>query len=100
MKFCANQDFIYIIAHVDESKEELQSCYKLTKEGLEDITKECPVEILIPTDPTELSDPKQIGSSKATREAHDTPRTSRRKKTEGVQQLSSASEETTSESPG
>jgi hypothetical protein len=46
-----------------------------------------------------LSNPKQLGSSKATYEAHDTPRTSRRKKIEEVHNLSSASEETTSESP-
>jgi hypothetical protein len=47
-----------------------------------------------------LSDPKQIGSSEATHEAHDTPRTSWRKKIEEVQNLSSALEETTSESLG
>jgi hypothetical protein len=33
-------NFIYIIAHRDESKEELQSYYKLTDEDMEEITKE------------------------------------------------------------
>jgi hypothetical protein len=46
-----------------------------------------------------LSDPELIGSPKATRKEHDTPRTNKRKKIEEVQNLSSASEETTSESP-
>jgi hypothetical protein len=40
MKFRAYRHFIYITARVDESKEELQSYYKLTKECLEEITKE------------------------------------------------------------
>ena len=47
-----------------------------------------------------MSDPELIGSSEATHKEHDTAGTNRRKKTEEVQQLSSASEETASESPG
>jgi hypothetical protein len=47
-----------------------------------------------------MSDPELIGSSKATHKEHDTHGTSRRKNTKEVQNLSSASEETTSESPG
>jgi hypothetical protein len=47
-----------------------------------------------------MSDPKLIGSLEATHEEHDTPGPSRQKKTEEVQNLSSASEETTSETPG
>jgi hypothetical protein len=42
MKFRADRNFIYITAHADESKEELQSYYKLTEEDLEEITKEFP----------------------------------------------------------
>jgi hypothetical protein len=42
MKFCVDRNFIYIIAHADKSKEELQSYYNLTKEDLEEITKEWP----------------------------------------------------------
>jgi hypothetical protein len=100
MNFRADQHFIYITAHVDESKEELQSYYNITEEYLEEITKDWPTELLIPADPTELSDPEQIEISEATREEHDTPGTSIRKKTEEVQQLSSASEETALESSG
>jgi hypothetical protein len=46
-----------------------------------------------------MSDP-ELDSSEATHKEHDTPGTSRRKKTEEVQQLSSTSDETASESPG
>jgi hypothetical protein len=49
--------------------------------------------------PAKMSDPKLIGSSEATHEEHDTPGPSKRKKTEEVQNLSSASDKTTSESP-
>jgi hypothetical protein len=50
IKFCADRHFIYINAREDESKEELQSYYKLTEEDLEEITKEWPTEFLIPVD--------------------------------------------------
>jgi hypothetical protein len=50
MKFHADRHFIYITVHGDEHKEELQSYYKLTEEDLEEITKEWPIEILIPVD--------------------------------------------------
>jgi hypothetical protein len=39
-KFRADSHFIYVIACRDESKEELQSYYKLTDEDMEEITKE------------------------------------------------------------
>jgi hypothetical protein len=45
-----------------------------------------------------MSDP-ELDSSEATPKEHDTPGTSRRKKTEEVQDLRSASEKTTSVSP-
>jgi hypothetical protein len=44
-----------------------------------------------------LFDPELIRSPKATHEEHDTPRTNIRKKIKEVQNLSSASEETTLE---
>jgi hypothetical protein len=47
-----------------------------------------------------MSDLELIGNSEATHEEHDTPGTNRRKKTKEVQNLSSASDETASESPG
>jgi hypothetical protein len=84
----------------DKHKEELRSYYKLTEEDLEEITKDWSAELLIPTDPTEMSDPELIGSPETTHEAKDTPGTSRRKNTKEVQDLSSTSEETTSVSPG
>jgi hypothetical protein len=42
VKSHADQHFIYIIVHIDESKEELQSYYKLIDDDMEQITKECP----------------------------------------------------------
>jgi hypothetical protein len=100
VKFHADRHFIYITAHGDEHKEVLQSYYKLTEEDLEEITKEWIADLLIPIDPTKLSDPELIGSPVVTREEYDTPGTSRRKKKEEIQELSNASEETASESPG
>jgi hypothetical protein len=100
MKFHVDRYFIYITAHTDEHKEEIKSYYKLTEEDLEEITKDWSAELLIPADPAEMFDPELIGSSEATHEEHNTPGTNRRKKTEKVQNLSSASEETTSESLG
>jgi hypothetical protein len=46
-KFCSDRNFIYIIVHKDEHKEDLQSYYKLTRDDMEEITKEWPVEFLI-----------------------------------------------------
>jgi hypothetical protein len=50
MKFHVDRHFIYITARIDESKEELQSYYKLREEKLEEITKEWPAEFLITVD--------------------------------------------------
>jgi len=47
-KFHVDRHFIYITMREDESKEKLQSYYKLTDEDMEDITKEWPVEFLVP----------------------------------------------------
>jgi hypothetical protein len=55
MKFGMDYHFIYITARVDEHKEQLQSYYKLTEEDLEEITKECSVDLLISADPAEMS---------------------------------------------
>jgi hypothetical protein len=96
MKFHTDQHFIYIIARADEHKEQLQSYYKLTEEDLEEITKDWLVYLLIPANPTEMSDPN---SSKTTQNEHDTPRPSRRKNTREVQDLSNTSGKTASVSP-
>jgi hypothetical protein len=60
---------------------------------LEEITKDWSVDLLIPADPAEISD---IDSPET---AQDTPRPSKTKKTEEVQDLSSASVKTASISP-
>ena len=66
---------------------------------MEEITKEWPIEILVPVDQAELFDPDLIGSLMVTREEYDAPSSSRRKKKEEAQELNIASEETTSNSP-
>jgi hypothetical protein len=56
IKFHIDRHFIYIIVRADEHKEEIQSYYKLTEEDLEEITKDWLTGLLIPIDPTEMSD--------------------------------------------
>jgi hypothetical protein len=51
-KFHTDRNFIYITAHEDEHKEELQSYYNLTEEDMEEITKEWPAKFLIPVEQT------------------------------------------------
>jgi hypothetical protein len=63
------------------------------EEDLEEITKDWSIDLLIPVDPVEISD---IDSPET---AQDTPRPSRTKKTEEVQDLDSASVKTASISP-
>jgi hypothetical protein len=87
VKFRADRHFIYITAHIDKHKEELQSYYKLTEEDMEEITKEWPEEFLVPVEHAELSDPDLIGSPVVTREEYDAPNSSRRKKKEEVHEL-------------
>jgi hypothetical protein len=69
-KFCADPHFIYIIARRDESKEELQSYYKLRDEDMEQITKEWPEEFLVPIVDAKLSKNDTIGSPMVTRVEH------------------------------
>jgi hypothetical protein len=47
VKFRTDRNFNYITTRRDESKEELQSYYKLTKEDMEEITKEWPTEFFV-----------------------------------------------------
>jgi hypothetical protein len=67
-KFYVDKNFIYIIVHKDETKEDLQSYYKLTDEDMEEITKEWPNEFLIPVKQMDLSNPDIIGSPMVTQE--------------------------------
>jgi hypothetical protein len=93
MKFNADQHFIYITVCANEHKQQLQSYYKLKKKDLEDITKDWLVDILIPADPMEISNIDNPEN------AQDTPGPNKTKKTEEVQDLSSASVKTSSISP-
>jgi hypothetical protein len=90
MKFTMDHHFIYIIVCIDEHKQQLQSYYKLKEEDLEEITKEWSVDLLIPTDPMEISD---IDSPEV---VHDTPRSRKTKKNEDGQDVSSTFAKTTS----
>jgi hypothetical protein len=100
VKFNADKHFIYITAHRDEHKDVLQGYYKLTKEDLEEITKEWLTELLIPINPEKLFDPNLIESPVVTRKEYDTPGSRRRNKKEEIQELSNTLEETSLKSPG
>jgi hypothetical protein len=89
MKFYVDRHFIYIIARTYENKEDL-----------EEITKEWPVEFLIPIAKAELSNPNLIGSLVVTHEEYNAPNSSKRNKNKDVQELRSDSEETVLDSPG
>jgi hypothetical protein len=79
MRFYADRHFIYITVRADESKEELQSYYKLIEEDLEEITKEWPTEFLIPVNHATLSNPNLIGNMVVTHEEYDAPNSSKKK---------------------
>jgi hypothetical protein len=98
-KFCTNSYFIYITAHGDEHKEDIESYYKLIEEDIEEITKEWPTEFLVPVKQTKLYDPDLIKILVVTREEYDAPSSSRKKNKEEVQELSSESKENTPDSP-
>jgi hypothetical protein len=51
-----DRHFIYLTPRVDEHQEQLQSYYKLTKEDLEEITKEWSADLLVAADPVEILD--------------------------------------------
>jgi hypothetical protein len=98
VKFRTDRPFIYIIAHRDESKEELQSYYKLIDEDMEDITKEWPIEFLVLVDDAEISDPDIIGSPLVTRvEYGGQISTKKKNKKEEVQNIETDEEDNTSE---
>jgi hypothetical protein len=97
-KFYADRHFIYITACRDESKEKLQSYYKLTDDNMEQITKEWPEEFLIPVDDEELSDPSIIGSPLVTRVEHAGQSSAKKKKKkEEVQNIEIDEEDNASE---
>jgi hypothetical protein len=97
-KFHADRHFIYIIAHRDESKDELQSYYKLTDKYMEDITKEWSADFLVPVEDAELFDPDIIESLLVTQVEHDGQNSAKKKKKkEEVQNIETDEEDNTSE---
>lgn len=105
-KFCVDRHFIYITARRDESKEELQSYYKLTNEDMEEITKEWLTEFLVPVVDAELSDVDIIGSPLVTRVEHVGQSSAKKKKKKievqsiEINEEDNASEEDGIDSPG
>jgi hypothetical protein len=85
MKFSVDRHFIYITACAHEHKKQLQSYYKLTKEDLEEITKDWSADLLITTDPAEISNLDNLET------ASNTPRPRKIKKNEEVHDLDNAS---------
>ena len=93
MKFSMDCHFTYITARGDEHKHQLQSYYKLTKDDLEEITKECSTDFLIEADPIDKSD-EEIPEAML-----DTHGPSNTKKDDEVEDVPSTSTKTTSISP-
>jgi hypothetical protein len=99
--FHTDRHFIYITTLRDESKEELQSYYKLTDEDMEKITKECSEEFLILVDDAEISDTKIIGSPLVTQFEHARQSSvKKKKKKEEVQNIETDKEDNAYEGNG
>jgi hypothetical protein len=78
----------------DERKEDLKSYYKLTKEYMEEITKEWPTEFLVPVGDEKIFDPDLIGSPLVTTAEWDGPSNAKkRKKKKEFQDINNTSEE-------
>jgi hypothetical protein len=90
MNYKVDRHFIYIISQADKHKQQIQSYYKMTEEDLEEITKEWSADLLIPVDPTEISDINILETTQ------DTPEPSKTNKNKEVHDLDSASVKTTS----
>jgi hypothetical protein len=84
IKFSVDHHFLYITAYADEKKEQLQSYYKLTEEDLEEITKEWLTDLLIPTDPAEVSDIEKLKAMQITPGPNKTKKTKKAKKDEEI----------------
>jgi hypothetical protein len=104
VKFLIDRHFIYITVLRDESKEDLQSYYKMIDKDMEEITKESPTKFLIPMEYVDLSNPHIIEIPLVTRVEHDGQTSTKKKRKEDVQNIQSneednASEESRSDSP-
>jgi hypothetical protein len=98
VKFRIDPHFIYITTCKDESKEELQSYYKMIEEDMEEITKEWPTEFLVPVEDAELLDSDIIKIPLVTRVEHDGhTRMKKKKKKEEVQNIETNEEDIASE---
>jgi hypothetical protein len=93
MKFSADCHFTYITARGDKHRQQLQSYYKLTEDDLEEITKELSMYLLVAVDPAYMFDEESPEAMP------DTPRPSRTKKDDEVEDVPSISTKTTSISP-
>jgi hypothetical protein len=93
IRFNVGHHFTYITACTDEHKQQLQSYYKLTKEDLEQITKEWSADLLVPAELAEMSD-MEIPEAML-----DTPGPSNTKKDTEIQDVHSTSTKTPSISP-
>ena len=80
VKFHAYRHSIYITTCRDESKEELQSYYKMIDEDMEEITKEWTTKFLVPVEDAEIYDPDIIGSPLVTWVEHDGQANAKKKK--------------------
>jgi hypothetical protein len=101
-KFDVDRHFIYITVHRDESKEELQSYYKLTTEDMEQIMKEWSEEFVVPVANAELSDTDIIGSPLVTQVEHvgQSSGTKKKKKKEEFHNIETDEEDNASEENG
>jgi hypothetical protein len=102
VKFYIDRHFIYITTHRDESKEELQSYYKLTDEDMEKITKERMEEFLVLVDDVELFDTDIIRIPLVTQFDYvgQSSRTKKKKNQGDVQNIETDEEDSTSEENG
>jgi hypothetical protein len=99
IKFSMDFHFIYLTPRVDEHQEQLQSYYKLTEEDLEEITKEWSANLLVSTDPAEMSDIDSPITTKDTPRPSKTKKAKTTKKTEEVQDVDNLSVRTASITP-
>jgi hypothetical protein len=99
IKFSAHCHFIYITACTDENKEHIQSYYKLTEEDLEEINKEWSTNLLIPVDPTKVSNIDNPKAAQNTPGPNKTTKTKQTKKDEEIQYVDSRSVRTASITP-
>jgi hypothetical protein len=103
IKFSMDHHFIYLTPRVDEHQEQLQSYYKLTEEDLEEITKEWSADLLVPTNPVDISDidsPDAMQDTPGPSKMNKTKKTNETKKVEEVQDVDSYSVKTASITPG